>query len=158
MLLDKTNLENFSKRRLELLTILSAAPKMFYYPKDESAVDRFISRNHDPRCTRLIMNFLPSCLSSAAHVQSYHDLNWQPREASLQLWLMIRLQHKQSPGRLLEEMTTCAGSSKEMLLMKLLKESSLLIERGKVGRKNGYGLQLGDSFGDHMLLSIITYL
>jgi hypothetical protein len=84
---------NIYGKRTSLLILLSAYPAAFYHPPNQPMVDK-LAKRHSPRCRRLILNLLPSCLSSAAHLQAYHDLNWQPRLSLLHLWLQIRLKSR----------------------------------------------------------------
>jgi hypothetical protein len=85
--------------RKSLFVLLSTHPASFYHPPDNPEVDQRMSRYPD-RC-RLILNLLPSCLSSAAHLQAYYNLNWQPRSSLLYLLLQIRRSQTSSLNRLL---------------------------------------------------------
>jgi hypothetical protein len=75
-----------------LSVILPLFPRAFYYPLDKPLV------NDVPKYfgfKRMVFNLLPSCLSFPEHshhhqiIQSYHDLNWEPRSPLLYLWLQL---------------------------------------------------------------------
>jgi hypothetical protein len=86
--------ENVYELYKSLFLLLSSHPASFYHPPHDPEVDKLLLMQ-DPLCLRIILNLLPSCLSSVAHVQSYHDLNWQPRCSMLQLLVQIRLNSMQ---------------------------------------------------------------
>jgi hypothetical protein len=75
-----------------LSILLSAHPESFYHPPRDPIINK-LAMMQDPLWRRMILNLLPSCLSSASHVQSHHDLNWQSRCSLLHLWLQIRLKN-----------------------------------------------------------------
>jgi hypothetical protein len=149
--------------RKSLLVLLLANPACLYQPLDDPVIDKH-PMMQDAGCRRLILNLPPSCLLSMEHKQAYHDLNWQPRSSLLHLWLQIRLKSDREEARSLEQLLSMAEpchelSSKDrsmrVLLMKMLKESSLLVSRdGEVG----YSVDLGDGIGDLMLCFIMAYL
>jgi hypothetical protein len=92
--LSRVRHNNMYECRKSLSILLSAHPASFYHPPD----NRLICRQYimkDDRCRCMILNLLPSCLSSAVDVQGYHDLNWLKRCSLLQLCLQIRLNSKQ---------------------------------------------------------------
>jgi ankyrin repeat protein len=86
--------KNIYKLRKPLLILLSAHPESFYHPPHDPIINK-LAMMQDPCCSRMILNLLPSCLSSAAHLQAYHDLNWQPRSSLLYLWLQISLKSRE---------------------------------------------------------------
>jgi ankyrin repeat protein len=157
--------ENIYEMRKSLLVLLSANPASFYHPPHDPLIDRH-PMMQAPAFRRLILNLLPSCLSSAAHLQAYHDLNWQPRCSLLQLWLQIRLKSDQEEARsqqpLLNIPEPChdlhvskTDRSMRLLMMKMLKESSLLVA---IDGRVDYSVNLGDGIGDLMLRFIMAYL
>jgi hypothetical protein len=128
----------------------------------------------DPRSR---LNRLRSCLSTAAHAQSYRSLNWQSRSSLLYLWLQIsirwadlRLKHAlmlqqicipQRQHTSLELLLWIAKSSDKignrkviMLMMQMINKSSLLL----LDASPGYNLHQGEGFGDLMLRFVTSYL
>jgi hypothetical protein len=148
---------------MSLFTLLSAHPASFYHPPHDPLIDK-LPMMKDPSSCRLILNLLPSCLSSAAHLQAYHDLNWQPRSSLLHLWLQIRLKSDQVKTKSLKQLLSMTEPCHELslmdggmriLMMKMLKESSLLVA---IDGRLDYGVDLGDGIDDLMLRFIMAYL
>jgi tetratricopeptide (TPR) repeat protein len=152
--------------RKSLFILLSAHPASFYHPPHDPWINRHPMMQAPASC-RLILNLLPSCLSSAAHLQAYHDLNWQPRCSLLQLWLQIRLKSDQVNSRssleqLLSMTEPChqlnsKDSCMRLLMVKMLEQSSLLVAIGGRGAVE-YSVDLGDGISDLMLRFIMAYL
>jgi hypothetical protein len=159
--LDRT--DNISELCKSLYALLSAYPSSFYYPPHDPLVDQLaIRRGH--RYRRMLLNLLPSCLSSSYHVQGYHDLNWEPRCSLLHLWLQIRLKSRQMRATSLEQLLSITTPSAELrikdgsmrlLMMKMLEQSSLL---GLEAVGQDFCLYLGDGIGDLILRFVIAYL
>jgi hypothetical protein len=84
------NQSNIYQMREPSSIMLSAHPASFHHPPHDPLINK-LPMMHDPPSVhhRMILNLLPSCLSSAAHEQSCRNLNWQPRCSLLQLWLKI---------------------------------------------------------------------
>jgi hypothetical protein len=144
------------QRRKSLTILLSAYPSAFYHPPHDPIVNKLAMMRHRT-CRRMILNLFPSCLSSAAHLQSYHDLNWQSSCSLLHLWLQIRMKHRRSHFAFLERSSKqkIKDRSARQLMMKILEQSSLMVIDTD---SQGYGIDLGDGIGDLMLRFIIAYL
>jgi hypothetical protein len=140
--------------RKSLFLLLSAHPAAFYHPSDDPLVNK-LGIMQDPRCCRMILNLLPSCLSSAAHLQSCRDLNWQPRYSLLHLWLQLRVKIDQARAVSLEQLPSIKDRRMRLLMVKMLDESSLL-RQFDIGE--GYSINLGDGIGDLMLRFVVAYL
>jgi hypothetical protein len=126
-----------------------------------------------PRFRRMILNILPSCLSSAPvdHIKDYYNLNWQPRCSLLHLWLQINAKSRQmctdTSRSSLEQLLSVTKPSHELrgkdgnmrlLMLKILEQSSLFSISTDAVEGLSYGLDLGDSLGDLLLRFIVVYL
>jgi hypothetical protein len=169
IILRKVSYNNIYKMQKSLSVMLRSHPASFYHPPHDPLIDK-LPLMQDPHCRRMILNLLPSCLSSASHRQAYHDQNWQSRYSLLHLWLKIRLRNRQmhsaASSMSLQPLLCMAAplhehsrkdESMRLLMLKLLKESSLL-GLGIAAEGLSYGLDLGDGQGDLLLRFITTYM
>jgi ankyrin repeat protein len=158
------NYETIRRQRKALFILLSARPESFYHPPHYPFINQLVVWK-DSQCRRIIFNLLPCCLSSAAHLQDYRDLNWRPRSSLLYLCLQFRSSHHRSDATSLEqdlnfpvpphELNT-KFKSNIILLVKLMKRSCLV--GSAIDASLGYGFHFGDDVGAVMLRFIISYL
>jgi ankyrin repeat protein len=172
--LSDLNVNNLYERCKSLSILLSANPPSFYDPPHDPFVDK-LPMYLGPDCNRKLLNLLPSCLSSAAHVQSYHDLNWQPRSSLVHLCLQlcsVENEHKGSQGdknvdidpadavSLTAFFVKKGGAKSLELITKLIKICTY--DRSSrddaSGGEDSYAICDGNGLGDHLLRCIIAYL
>jgi hypothetical protein len=161
-----------ARRASSILHLLLAAhPTAFYYPPHDPVIDK-LDAIKSPDLRRKIFNLHPSCLSSIAHVQSYHDLNWQSRFSLLQLWLQI-MGKKQGDKLCDVDVAVHSGDNKMFqFLFKLIKLCSyrhgkieenqtnchvLSEESVSILETDSYMICDGDDLGDHQLRCIIAF-
>jgi hypothetical protein len=171
----KVTYENIHQKRKSLGILLSSHPASFYHPPDDPMIDKFYMMR-DPLCRRLILNLYPSCLSSAAHLQAYHDLNWEPRCSLLHLWIQLCMRVRQQglisaeklikdaclfPSMLAHAESSCQVKMLE-LMTKILELSvgfSIRSDRCEDSKMvRCAAICQGDDLGDHWLRAIVIYL
>jgi hypothetical protein len=160
--LEKLTVDNICELRSSLTALLTSYHASFYHPPDDPLIDKH-EVMQDPGCRRIILNLLPSCLSSAAHVQAYHDVNWQPRSSLLHLWLQIRMRNNHTGAALLAELLhntepsheiSIKNQSMRLLMMKMIGGLSLLSMDADVADD----LRLGDGISDSIIRVILAYI
>jgi hypothetical protein len=117
---------NIYELRKSLSILLSSYPAAFFHPPLNPVINS-LSMMRRPRCCRMILNLLPSCLSSASHLQAYHDLNWQPRSSLLQLCLKIRMMRTEANASLHNSVNQASYSCKVDLESGYLESGILLM-------------------------------
>jgi ankyrin repeat protein len=160
---------NIRERRKSLSLLLSGNPESFYHPADNPVILR-IPFMSDRRSRRMILNLLPSCLSAAAHIQAYRDVNWHSRSSLLHLLLRLqnRFPYHQSYGSSLERLFGTTTTLRELphndistkrMILDIISMSSLFSNQTRVEDDVlDYKIHRGNSVGDLMLRFIFSFL
>jgi hypothetical protein len=166
--LREINAKNVNKRLQSLFLLLSARPASFSHPPLNPLVNQ-LPNLQDPMCRRLIFNLLPTCLTTEAHMQAYHDLNWRPRSPLLQLFQQIRRKSREIRAAAtctsLEQLLSTTDPSHTLstndqrmrqLILKMLQRSPLV--NADAAESLGYGLEIENGIGDLLLRFVVEYL